>query len=92
MMFLHLFFFGCLGIYVISMIEIIGSYCLTKSVKGYCSDADLIFCILIPPIAPFFAIASIAFAEEYYHKKKNDWFQENESLFCYIRHGFKAHK
>ena len=58
-MFLQIFFFGCLGIYVISMIEIIGTYFLTKSVKGYCSDADLIFCMLIPPIAPFFAIASL---------------------------------
>lgn len=91
-MLLKTFFFICLGIYVISMIEIIGSYFLTKSVKGYCSTADLIFSAMIPPFAPIFALASIAFAEPYYHVRKRNWYQENESLFCYVKHGFKVHK
>lgn len=85
-----IFFFSCLAVYLISMLEIIGSHFLTVHERGYCSNANLVFCTLIPPLAPFFAISSYSVANDYYSTRAYNKHNINESFFGYIVHGFKT--
>lgn len=85
-----IFFFTCLTVYLISMIEIVGSHFLTIHARGYCSNVNLVFCTLIPPVAPFFAISNYSCANDYYSTRSYNIHKINESFFGYIAHGFKT--
>lgn len=90
MIFFEIFFFVCLGIYIISMIEIVGSHFLTIKSRGYCSNVNLVFTILIPPVAPFFAISNYSCANDVYSTNEYNIYKINESLYGYILHGFRT--
>lgn len=78
----------CGMVYVLSCIEIIGSYYLTKKLHGVRLVCDtILFPILFPPAAPMWLYSIISEAQEAYdHDVVGDYYPQ-ESLLEYIRHG-----
>lgn len=89
-MFFRIFFFVCLTVYIVSIIETIGSYILSTKEHGNYSTFYLWVSIFIPPIAPIFAWAIFSTAEELYDKKKPNTHQVDESFYGYLLHGCKT--
>lgn len=89
-MIFKIFFFICLIVYIISLIEVIGSYCVTQKEQGNSTDVNLIFAIFCPPVAPFVAIAIYFTAKDLYDKHTYNTYNVDESFYGYVIHGFKS--
>lgn len=89
-MFFQIFFFVCLVIYLISLVEVLGSYWLSSKEFGMASDVNLIFALVIPPLAPMFALAIWATAKELYDNRQKNIHKVEESFFGWIAHGFRT--
>lgn len=89
-MFFKLFFFLCLTIYLVSIVEVIGSYLLSIKEFGNYSTFYMYISIFIPPLAPIVAIAIYSTADELYKESKHNKHQVDESFYGYIIHGFRT--
>lgn len=86
-MFFEIFFFVCLFIYVVSIIETIGSYVLSCKEFGSYSQIYLWLSIFIPPLSPFLALAIFGTANSLYEKKEPNTHEVDESFYGYLFHG-----
>lgn len=81
----------CLAIYIVSMIEIVGSYYLTAKFQKIHWGINIKMGVFLPFLAPLIAYADYSNAREFYVKKPkyNKW-HHPESFICYIVHGRKS--
>ena len=85
-----LFFFACLIVWAISIIEVVGSYFLTKRYHEFCSTVNMMFSFVVPFTAPMFALAIFDNANEMYNTRQRNTYHEDESLYAFVLHGFKS--
>ena len=89
-MFFKFFFILCLTVYIISLVEVVGSYFVTEREHGSSTDVNLIFSVFCPPAAPFVALAIYATAHELYSRHAYNAYSVDESFYGFILHGFKT--
>lgn len=89
-MFFKLFFFLCLTIYLVSIVEVIGSYLLSTKEFGNYSTFYMCIAVSIPPLTPIIASAIYTTANDLYKDSKRNKHQVDESFYGYIIHGFKT--
>lgn len=77
-------------VYILSMIEVVGSYCLTIRYQSIHWGENITICILLPFLAPCFAINSITRARDQYESGSFNKYHVEESLVMYLLHGCKS--
>lgn len=76
--------------YILSLIEVVGSYCLTIKYQSIHWGENIVICILLPFLAPCFAFNSISRAKEQYESGSFNKYHVEESLVMYLLHGCKS--
>lgn len=76
--------------YILSLVEVVGSYCLTIKYQSIHWGENIVMCILLPFLAPCFAFNSISRAKEQYESGRFNKYHVEESLVMYLLHGCKS--
>ena len=76
--------------YIVSLIEVVGSYIISTLCFGDYSKFYLITSIFVPLLSYMFAWAIFSSAKELYDEKRKNETQIDESFFGWILHGFKT--
>lgn len=77
-------------VYILSMIEVIGSYYLTIKYQSIHWGENIVMSLLLPFLAPCFAFNSIARAKDQYESGKFNKYHVEESLVMYLLYGRKS--
>lgn len=77
-------------VYIFSLIEVVGSYCLTIKYQSIHWGENIVMSILLPFLAPCFAFNSIARAKDQYESGSFNKYHVEESLVMYLLHGCKS--
>lgn len=77
-------------VYILSLVEVVGSYCLTIKYQSIHWGENIIMSLLLPFLAPCFAFNSIARAKDQYESGSFNKYHVEESLVMYLLHGRKS--
>lgn len=77
-------------VYILSMIEVIGSYYLTIKYQSIHWGENIVMSLLLPFLAPCFAFNSIARAKDQYESGSFNKYHVEESLVMYLLYGRKS--